>query len=56
MNMLAEINGSDMFRCTQDGENEYKGIELSVNGKVAPKWNIMGGFYVIWMQRRNENF
>lgn len=28
----------------QDGEQEYKGIELSVNGRIAPKWNVMGGF------------
>lgn len=28
---------------TQDGENEYKGIELSVNGRLNDKWNIMGG-------------
>ena len=28
----------------QDGEAKYKGIELSVNGKLAPKWNVMGGF------------
>ena len=27
----------------QDGEAKYKGIELSVNGKIAPKWNVMGG-------------
>lgn len=27
----------------QDGEAEYKGVELSINGKIAPKWNIMGG-------------
>lgn len=27
----------------QDGENEFKGIELTVNGKIADKWNVMGG-------------
>ena len=27
----------------QDGENEFKGIELTVNGKIADKWNAMGG-------------
>lgn len=27
----------------QDGEQEYKGIELSVNGRIAPKWSFMGG-------------
>ena len=28
---------------TNNGENEYKGIELSVNGRLTDKWNIMGG-------------
>ena len=29
---------------TQNGKNEFKGIEYSITGKVAPKWNVMGGF------------
>ncbi len=52
---VGRINGSDMFRCTQDGENEYKGIELSVNGKVAPKWNIMGGFMYLDAKRNKTS-
>ena len=28
---------------TQNGENKFKGIEYSLTGKVAPKWNVMGG-------------
>lgn len=28
---------------SQDGEQTYKGVELSINGKLAPKWNFMGG-------------
>lgn len=31
----------------QDGENRYKGIEFTVNGKLASKWNIAGGFMYI---------
>ena len=27
----------------QNGEQEYKGIELSVNGRLAPKWDVMAG-------------
>lgn len=27
----------------QDGEQKYRGIELSINGRIAPKWNFMGG-------------
>lgn len=29
---------------SQNGENRYKGIEYYATGKVAPKWNLMGGF------------
>ena len=29
---------------SQEGENRFKGIEYSLTGKVAPKWNLMGGF------------
>lgn len=32
---------------TQEGENRFKGIEYSLTGKVAPKWNLMGGFMYI---------
>lgn len=32
---------------TQEGENRYKGIEATVNGKLAEKWNITGGFMYI---------
>lgn len=28
---------------TQNGENKFKGVEYSLTGKVAPKWNVMGG-------------
>lgn len=52
---VGKINGTDMFRCTQDGENEYKGIELSVNGKVAPKWNIMGGLMYLDAKRNKTS-
>ena len=31
------------FYKTNDGETNYKGIDLSVYGKLADKWNIMGG-------------
>ena len=38
---VTKANGLDYL--LQDGENEYKGIELSVAGKIAPKWSFMGG-------------
>ena len=27
-----------------DGKNVYRGIELTANGKIAPKWTVTGGF------------
>ena len=27
----------------EDGENRYKGVELTVNGKLADKWTVTGG-------------
>ena len=40
-----------LLYCTQDGEDEYKGIELSFNGKIAPKWNMMGGIMYLDAKR-----
>ncbi len=37
----------------QNGEDKYEGIELSVNGKVAPKWNIMGG--IMYLDAKHNN-
>lgn len=34
--------GGDLYQ-RQDGEDEYEGIEVAFNGKLAPKWNLMGG-------------
>lgn len=40
----------------QDGEQEYQGIELSVNGKLANKWNFMGGLmYLDATQNKTQN-
>ena len=47
--------GSDMY-LQQDGEQEYQGIELSVNGKLADKWNFMGGLmYLDATQNKTQN-
>lgn len=37
---------------TNNGENEYQGIELSVNGKISDKWNAMGGFMYLDAKRK----
>ena len=34
--------GGNLYQ-RQAGEDEYKGIEVAFNGKLAPKWNLMGG-------------
>ena len=36
---------------TQNGKNEFKGIEYSITGKVAPKWNVMGGLMYLHGER-----
>lgn len=49
-----EYRGGLLY-CTQDGEDEYKGVELSVNGKLAPKWNIMGGLMYLDAKRNKTD-
>ncbi len=47
--------GEDLYYL-QDGEQEYKGVELSVNGKFAPKWSFMGGLmYLDAEQNKTQN-
>lgn len=39
-----DIKGNDgLWYRVKDGENEFKGVELTVSGKIAKKWNAMGG-------------
>jgi len=38
-----DVTENDKLYLRQDGEDEYEGVELSVTGKLAPKWNIIGG-------------
>lgn len=37
---------------TRDGEERHKGVEFTVNGRLAPKWNIIGG--LSYMDATNE--
>lgn len=54
-NNIDVYKGSDMY-LQQDGEQEYQGIELSVNGKLADKWNFMGGLmYLDATQNKTQN-
>lgn len=43
-NIDVQKDGFEKPFLLQDGEQNYRGVELSVNGKIAPKWNVMGGF------------
>lgn len=46
---------SGKYTLAQDGKNRYKGIEATVNGKLAAKWNIAGGFMYINDKREKTN-
>lgn len=39
--------GVDKYYKTNDGEAEYKGFDISVYGKIAEKWNAMGGLMYV---------
>lgn len=62
------LTSLSFFRTTQDaefldandvlslnGESKYKGIELSVSGKVAPKLNVMGGLMYLGSEYDNNS-
>ena len=49
-----DINaGGGMKTKVDDGKNRYKGVELTVNGKLADKWTATGGFMYLNAQREN---
>lgn len=50
---IRESTGGPLDKLTQNGENRYKGIEYSISGKVASKWNIMGGFMYLNAKREH---
>ena len=41
----------NLYRRVADGKNRYKGLEFTVNGKLAPKWNITGGLMYLDAER-----
>ena len=38
----SEFNGNTYLR--MNGETRYRGIQLSLSGKISPKWTLSGGF------------
>lgn len=42
-----EVERSGKLYRVNDGEHEFKGVEASVNGKIARKWNVTGGFMYV---------
>jgi iron complex outermembrane receptor protein len=50
---ISEDAGNGDLYYSQEGENRYKGIEYSIVGKLAPKWNAMGGLMYLNAKREN---
>ena len=49
-----DINADNNMKTKlDDGKNRYKGVELTVNGKLADKWTATGGFMYLDAQREN---
>ena len=42
-----EVEKNSRLYRVNDGEHEFKGVEASINGRVAPKWNVTGGFMYV---------
>lgn len=47
------VDGDTLYKKVQDGKNSYKGLELTVNGKIAEKWNTTGGLLYLDAQREH---
>lgn len=45
--------GDKLIKYVVDGNERYKGVELSVNGKLSNKWNIFGGIARTNSKREN---
>lgn len=43
----------NMLTKVDDGKNRYRGMELTVNGKLADKWTATGG--LLWLDAEREN-
>ena len=50
----AIVGGSTFLK--GDGKSDYKGIEWNINGKIAPKWNLMGGFMYLDAKRKDTQY
>lgn len=50
-NRFAENNPDGSQTYVDDGKNSYKGLELTVNGKIADKWTATGGLMYIDAER-----
>ena len=49
------FNGGKSYTKVDDGKNRYKGVELTINGKLADKWTATGGFMYLDAQREQTN-
>lgn len=41
----------DLYTKVDDGKNKYRGLELTVNGKLADKWTVTGGLMYLDAER-----
>lgn len=40
----------------KDGWNKYRGVEWTVNGKIAPKWDVIGGISYLTTEQKSQDF
>ena len=52
-NRFDSVNSDGTYTYVDDGKNSYKGLELTINGKVANKWTATGGFMYINAERES---
>lgn len=50
-NRFNSLNPDGSHTYVDDGKNNYKGLELTVNGKIADKWTATGGLMYLDAQR-----
>ena len=49
--MIDIAQGNDKYLRKADGREKFKGVEWTVNGKLAPKWTVTGGLMYLDAKR-----
>ena len=50
-NLIDTPVGAALYRREADGKNVYRGVEYTMNGNLAPKWTVTGGFLYLNAKR-----